>query len=153
MTDAAAPWTAADVPPQEGRVAIVTGSTSGLGLEAARVLAGAGAHVVIAARDAVKAGQVIESVRQQHPGASLDFSRLDTSDLTSVRLFADRWRQRRLNVDMLLLNAGISKRVPTREVTTSQGYELQFATNHLGHFALTGLAAAAGRLSQADRGW
>jgi NAD(P)-dependent dehydrogenase (short-subunit alcohol dehydrogenase family) len=71
------------------------------------------------------------------PGAHLDFSRLDTSDPASVRDFADRWWRRRLSIDILLLNAGISN-VPTREITPD-GYERQFATNYLGHFALTGL--------------
>ncbi|PVE21646.1 hypothetical protein DC522_25420 [Microvirga sp. KLBC 81] len=130
-------WTAADAPPQTGRPALVTGSTSGLGYEAALALAGAGARVVLAARDEAKAQRARASIRQIHAGAELEFRRLDAASLTSVREFAAGWRDRGTPIDILLLNAGISA-VPQRE-ETEDGFERQLATNCLGHFALTGL--------------
>jgi hypothetical protein len=87
-----AKWTAADIPPQAGRLAIVTGSTSGLGYEAALALAGAGARVVLAARDEAKAQRAMALIRQVHPGAQLEFRRLDTASLVSVREFGAHWR-------------------------------------------------------------
>ena len=130
-------WTAANIPSQTGRLAIVTGSTSGLGYEAATALASAGAQVVLAARDEAKAQGAMASIRRVHAGAQLEFRRLDTASLASVREFAARWRDGSPPIDILLLNAGISA-VPQRE-ETEDGFERQLATNYLGHFALTGL--------------
>ncbi|MXQ12396.1 oxidoreductase [Microvirga makkahensis] len=130
-------WTAADIPPQTERLAVVTGSTSGLGFEAALALAGAGARVVLAARDETKAQQAMASIRQVHASARLEFRQLDTASLTSVREFAARWHNGGHPIDILLLNAGISA-VPQRE-ESDDGFERQLATNYLGHFALTGL--------------
>jgi NAD(P)-dependent dehydrogenase (short-subunit alcohol dehydrogenase family) len=121
-------WTAADIPSQAGRTAIVTGANSGIGLEAARELARAGAHVILAVRDEAKG----EAARAQLPG-STEVRRLDLASLASVRAFADGVDR---PVDLLVNNAGIMA-VP--EGRTADGFELHLGTNHLGHFALTGL--------------
>jgi NAD(P)-dependent dehydrogenase (short-subunit alcohol dehydrogenase family) len=130
-------WTTADIPPQVGRLAIVTGSTSGLGYEAALALAASGARVVLAARNEAKARHAMASIRQVHAGAQLEFRRLDTGSLASIREFSVLWHDAGQSVDILLLNAGIAA-VLQREAT-EDGCERQFATNYLGHFALTGL--------------
>ncbi|MDP4023049.1 oxidoreductase [Methylobacterium sp. NEAU 140] len=130
-------WTAAEIPPQVGRVALVTGATSGIGYEAARALAGAGAHVVLAARDAAKAERAMAAIRAVHPQARLEARPLDTASLAAVRAFAEGWTADGRPIDVLLLNAGIAS-VPRRE-ESPDGFERQLATNHLGHFALTGL--------------
>src|SRR3954470_19976645 len=96
-------WTAADIPPQAGRLAIVTGATSGIGYEAALALAGAGAQVILAARDPDKARRAMDAIRRAHPGARLEARPLDIAHLASVRDFAARWREER-PVDVLLLN-------------------------------------------------
>ena len=130
-------WSAADIPSQAGRLAIITGATSGIGYEAARALAGARAEVVLAARDARRAEHAMASIRRDHPEARLDFRPLDTGSLASVRNFGASWQAEGRPIDGLLLNAGIAA-VPRRE-ETRDGLERQLATNYLGHFALTGL--------------
>ncbi|MFE1602380.1 oxidoreductase [Methylobacterium sp. ID0610] len=130
-------WTASDIPPQAGRLAIVTGATSGIGYEAALALARAGARVVLAARDAAKAERAMAAIRRVHAAADLVARPLDTASLAAVRAFARRWQEEGGVIDILLLNAGIAA-VPQREETTD-GFERQLATNYLGHFALTGL--------------
>ncbi|TGD93302.1 oxidoreductase [Methylobacterium nonmethylotrophicum] len=131
------PWTTAMIPPQAGRRAIVTGATSGIGYEAALALAGAGAELVLAARDTAKAEGAAAAIRRAHPGARVEIRALDTARLASVRAFASAWRDEGRGIDLLLLNAGIAA-VPRRE-ETEDGFERQLATNYLGHFALTGL--------------
>jgi NAD(P)-dependent dehydrogenase (short-subunit alcohol dehydrogenase family) len=126
--------TSFSIPDQSDRVAIVTGANSGIGLEAARVLAGAGAHVVLACRDTGKGEAAAESIGAGAPDASLAVEALDLASLDSVRAFAERVQPERL--DLLINNAGVM--VPPYE-KTADGFELQFGTNHLGHFALTGL--------------
>jgi NAD(P)-dependent dehydrogenase (short-subunit alcohol dehydrogenase family) len=121
-------WTAADLPRQDGRTFIVTGANSGIGLAAARELAGAGARVVLAVRNTEKGEQAVASI-QGHT----EVRRLDLSDLSSVRAFADEWEG---NLDVLINNAGVMA-VP--EQRTKDGFEMQIGTNHLGHFALTNL--------------
>ena len=130
-------WTPSAMPSQAGRLAIVTGATSGIGYEAALALAGAGAEVVLAARNAAKAEAAMASIRTRHPNAQLAAYPLDTARLASVQAFGDRWRAEGRPIDILLLNAGIAS-VPRRE-ETEDGFERQLGTNHLGHFALTGL--------------
>ncbi len=144
------PWTTALIPSQAGRRALVTGATSGIGYEAALALAGAGAEVVIAARDAGRAEDAARAIRRAHPGAEVAFRLLDTARLASVRAFAEEWRAEARPIDILLLNAGIAA-VPRRE-ETEDGFERQFATNYLGHFALTGLLLPHLR-NEAGRGW
>jgi NAD(P)-dependent dehydrogenase (short-subunit alcohol dehydrogenase family) len=127
-------WTAAEMPDQTGRTAVVTGANSGLGFRTALELARHGAHVVLACRDLTKGRAAVERIAAEVPTASLALAELDLADLDSVRAFADGFGDR--SVDVLVNNAGVMA-LPRRE--TKQGYELQLGTNHLGHFALTGL--------------
>jgi NAD(P)-dependent dehydrogenase (short-subunit alcohol dehydrogenase family) len=129
-------WTADDIPNQAGRTFIVTGANSGLGYVTTRELAHHGAHVIMAARDRAKGERAIEELRARQPDASLELRHLDLSDLESVKAFAEGILADRVPVDVLINNAGVM--MPPRSLTT-QGFELQFGTNHLGHFALTGL--------------
>jgi NAD(P)-dependent dehydrogenase (short-subunit alcohol dehydrogenase family) len=120
-------WTSADVARQDGRTFVVTGANSGLGASAARELAGAGAHVVLACRNVDKAKAAADTM----PG-SVEIRQVDLSDLTSVRAFAADMGP----LDVLVNNAGVMA-IP--KATTADGFEMQIGTNHLGHFALTGL--------------
>jgi NAD(P)-dependent dehydrogenase (short-subunit alcohol dehydrogenase family) len=129
-------WTAADIPDQAGRTAVVTGANSGLGLAAARALAGAGAEVVLACRDTAKGEAAVESIRAELPEAWVALEALDLSSLDSVRAFAERFGADHEGLDLLINNAGVMA-PPRRQ--TADGFELQLGTNHLGHFALTGL--------------
>jgi NAD(P)-dependent dehydrogenase (short-subunit alcohol dehydrogenase family) len=131
-----AKWTAADIPDQSGRVAIVTGANSGLGLHTALELARNGAHVVVAARDERKGEAAVERIRSEAPEGTAQLRRLDLADLASVRAFAAAAGEALERVDLLVNNAGVMA-IPRR--TTADGFEMQFGTNHLGHFALTGL--------------
>ena len=123
------------MPSQAGRIAVVTG-TGGLGLETALVLARAGADTVIAGRDAAKGAVAVECVRAAHPAAKVRFEELDLASLKSVSAFAKRLADRTDRLDLLVNNAGVM--VPPVRKETADGFELQFGTNHLGHFALTG---------------
>lgn len=127
-------WTAAQIPPQTGRIAVVTGSNSGIGLITARELARAGGTVVFACRDTAKAETAATQIEAALPAAKLEIAELDLSSLESIRSFAKRYPHDHL--DLLINNAGVMA-PPRRE--TVDGFELQFGTNHLGHFALTGL--------------
>jgi NAD(P)-dependent dehydrogenase (short-subunit alcohol dehydrogenase family) len=127
------PWTPDQIPDQHGRTAIVTGANSGIGLAAARELARAGAHVIMACRDTAKGERAAQSIREQVPDAELDVAALDLASLDSVRQFAEGYSF--AGPDLLINNAGVM--VPPKR-TTADGFELQFGTNHLGHFALTG---------------
>jgi NAD(P)-dependent dehydrogenase (short-subunit alcohol dehydrogenase family) len=129
-------WSAEDIPDQSGRLAVVTGANSGLGLATARGLAGAGAEVILAVRDTAKGERAASEIRASMPAAVLTVSELDLADLASVRAFADRLER----VDLLVNNAGVM--APPRRLT-KDGFESQFGTNHLGHFALTGLLLGA----------
>ncbi|MEU6419266.1 oxidoreductase [Streptomyces spiralis] len=129
-------WTADRIPHQNGRVFVVTGANSGLGLATTRALARKGAHVILAVRDEAKGQRAVAEVTAESSGARLQVRRLDLSDPDSVRAFADRLRSDGVRPDVLVNNAGVM--APPRTLT-AQGHELQFAANHLGHFALTGL--------------
>lgn len=129
-------WTAESIPDLTGRTFVVTGANSGLGLEATRLLAAKGAHVVMTARDLVKGEAALARVGQDVPGASVELRTLDLADLDSVRAFAEGLRDDRVALDVLINNAGV---MMTPQRTTKQGFELQLGTNHLGHFALTGM--------------
>jgi NAD(P)-dependent dehydrogenase (short-subunit alcohol dehydrogenase family) len=131
-----AKWTAKDIPDQTGRVAIVTGANSGIGLIAARELARHGATVVLACRDTAKGEAALSEIVAGHADAKGVVSELDLSSLASVRAFAERYLAEHKTLDLLVNNAGVM--APPRRETTD-GFELQFGTNHLGHFALTGL--------------
>ena len=129
-------WTASRIPDQTGRTFIVTGANSGLGLATSRQLARRGAHVIMAVRNEAKGRQAIADLADAQPDASLELRRLDLADLDSVRAFADRIHADGVPVDVLVNNAGVM--MPPRALSP-QGHEIQFAANHLGHFALTGL--------------
>ena len=128
-------WTAADVPDQSGRTALVTGANSGLGLQTATALAGAGATVLLGCRNLEKAKAATAEISSQHPGADLETVELDLGSLASVERAADAVAARGGDLDLLVNNAGVMA-PPRRE--TADGFELQLGTNHLGHFALTG---------------
>jgi NAD(P)-dependent dehydrogenase (short-subunit alcohol dehydrogenase family) len=127
-------WTAADIPAQAGRVAVVTGANSGLGYESAKALAEAGAHVVMAARNATKAQAARDAILADRPDASLELVDLDLGDLGSVRSAADAILAAHPAVDILLNNAGL---MAMPEGRTTDGFETQLGVNHLGHWALT----------------
>ena len=132
MTD----WTFDNIPPQTGRTAIVTGANTGIGYETALALARKGAHVILACRDLKKAEAAVERITAERPAGSARARELDLSDLESVRRFAEKFAAEHERLDLLINNAGVM--VPPYS-KTAQGFELQFGTNHLGHFALTGL--------------
>jgi NAD(P)-dependent dehydrogenase (short-subunit alcohol dehydrogenase family) len=129
-------WTASDVPDQHGRVAVITGGTGGLGLATARVLAEHGATVVLAARDPAKLSRAVAELQAAQPSGSVQTAELDLAALESVRKAAADLSGRFATLDLLINNAGLM--FPPYGLTRD-GYELQFGTNHLGHFALTGL--------------
>ena len=130
-------WTPAQMPDLSGRVAVVTGANVGLGLHTSIELARHGAHVVMTARDPRRGDEALGQVRVQAPGTSVELARLDLADLASVRAFADTTLGAHGRIDILVNNAGVMA-LPTRQVSVD-GFEMQLATNHLGHFALTGL--------------
>jgi NAD(P)-dependent dehydrogenase (short-subunit alcohol dehydrogenase family) len=136
MADQQRRWTAADVPDQSGRSAVVTGASGGLGLETAKVLAGRGAAVVLASRDLGKAERAADQIRSAAAGAAVLVVHLDLGSLASVRTAAEQINAACPSLDLLINNAGVMA-IP-REVT-EDGFERTLATNHLGHFALTGL--------------
>jgi NAD(P)-dependent dehydrogenase (short-subunit alcohol dehydrogenase family) len=124
-----------------GRTAVVTGASAGLGCETARVLAAAGAHVVLAVRDADgKGAAAAATIREQVPGASLEVAELDLTSLDSVRAFAKQFIATHDRIDLLVNNAGV---MATPFGRTVEGHELQFGTNHVGHFLLTNLLTPA----------
>ena len=131
------PWTTADLPDLTGRVAVVTGANSGLGYETALALAGCGAQITMAVRDIAKGDNAATEMRRAHPDAVIEVSELDLASLASIREFASRWSADHPNgLDLLINNAGVMA-LPHR--LTADGFEMQIGTNHLGHFALTGL--------------
>src|SRR6266403_1744271 len=131
-----AKWTSDDVPGQHGRLAVVTGANTGLGFETAQVLAARGASVVLAVRDIEKGKHAAARIAGTAPGANVMVQPLDLTSLDSIRAAADELRARHPRIDLLINNAGV---MFTPKQTTHDGFELQLATNHLGHFALTGL--------------
>ena len=138
-------WSTADIPDQSGRVAVVTGANGGLGLETARALAAAGAHVVMAARNLEKAAAAIDDIRAGAAEAALEVVELDLSSQASVHEATAQILGAHDRIDILVNNAGVMG-IPERR--SVDGYEMQFATNHLGHYALTALLMPA--LLQAD---
>jgi NAD(P)-dependent dehydrogenase (short-subunit alcohol dehydrogenase family) len=134
--NSAVKWTAADIPVQGGRVAIVTGGNNGLGYAVVKALADHGAHVVLAVRDLDKGRTAVEGLRQQNHSVDCSLQKVDLAALDSVRAAADELKTRFPRIDLLINNAGVCW---TPYMTTADGFELQFGTNHLGHFALTGL--------------
>src|SRR6478672_502208 len=131
-----AKWTSDDVPGQRGRLAVVTGANTGLGFETARVLAARGASVVLAVRDTDKGKAAAARIAGTAPGVNVTVQPLDLTSLESVRAAAGELRARHPAIDLLVNNAGV---MLTPRQATRDGFELQFGTNHLGPFALTGL--------------
>ncbi len=129
-------WTAKDVPDLSGKTIVVSGGNSGIGYQAALELARKGARVVLACRDSVKAVRTVEAIRGTHPGAHVESMELDLASLVSVRDFAKAFLERHDALHVLCNNAGVMA-IPRR--VTADGFEMQLGTNHLGHFALTGL--------------
>jgi NAD(P)-dependent dehydrogenase (short-subunit alcohol dehydrogenase family) len=143
------PWTAADIPDLAGKTAVVTGANGGLGLESAKALAGAGAHVVMAIRDRAKAEAAEAEIMAAHPDASLELVDLDLGSQASVKAAAATIVERHPTVDILINNAGLMA-LPERR--TEDDIEMQFGVNHLGHWTFTAgllpslLAAEAARV-------
>ncbi len=142
-------WSIQDIPPQHGRLAVVTGATGGLGLETALRLASAGAEVVLAGRNAEKGRAALEHVRRIASNANIRFAMLNLASLASVRAFAAAMVAEGRPLHLLVNNAGVMD-LPERRLT-EDGFELQFGTNHLGHFALTGLLLPLLTAAQAPR--
>ena len=131
-----APWSVEQIPDLRGTTALVTGSNSGIGRETARELARKGAWVVMACRSEAKANAAIEDIRATVPEAQVEFLQVDLSDLDSVKAAAERFNAGHDKLDLLCNNAGVMGHHAVQ--LTKQGFEMQFGTNHLGHFALAG---------------
>ncbi|MGI4828861.1 MAG: oxidoreductase [Janthinobacterium lividum] len=130
-------WTAADMPTQAGKTVLVTGANSGIGYQAALELARHGAHVLLGCRSESKGNAALDRLKREVTKASVEIAIVDMASLSSIRAFASQYVSRGGTLDILVNNAGVMA-VPSREFT-SDGFERQFGTNHLGHFALTGL--------------
>jgi NAD(P)-dependent dehydrogenase (short-subunit alcohol dehydrogenase family) len=128
-------WTTADIPPLNGKTAVITGATGGLGYETALALAGAGAAVVLTGRNEAKGRHALQQIRSQFPNAGITYENLDLAKLASVADFAARFAAGHQSLDLLINNAGVMA-LPKRQ-QTSDGFEMQFGTNYLGHYALT----------------
>lgn len=124
------------IPDQTGKQVIITGSNSGIGFEAAKVLAAKHAEITMACRNTAKGESAAETIRAAHPGAAITVMELDLADLDSVRQFAEQFKESHEELHLLINNAGVM--APPKRRETSDGFEIQIGTNHLGHFALTG---------------
>ena len=129
-------WTTAAIPDQTGRTAVITGANTGLGYETAAALAAKGAHVVLAVRNPDKGKEAALRIERATPGAHVALQELDLTSLDSVRAAAEQLKSNYDAIDLLINNAGV---MFTPRSTTKDGFELQFGTNHLGHFAFTSL--------------
>lgn len=143
-----AKWNPSDMPSQAGKLAIVTGANSGLGYYTALELARKGAQVILACRAKDKTEAAIQDIRKVVPEAKLEFMALDLADLKSIRAFAQVFLSKHKKLDLLVNNAGVMA-LPFRK--TADGFEMQIGTNHLGHFALTGLLLDALKASPGAR--
>ena len=128
-------WDSENISDQKGKVVIITGASSGLGFEAAKVLATKNATVIVAVRSEEKGNNALETIKEETPNADIQVMLVDLSDLESVKKFADNFKKKFDKLDLLINNAGVMNPPYTK---TKDGFELQFGTNHLGHFALTG---------------
>jgi NAD(P)-dependent dehydrogenase (short-subunit alcohol dehydrogenase family) len=129
-------WTTADIPDQSGRVAVITGANTGLGYWTAEMLADKGAHVVLAVRNLDKGKDAVDRITAKSPKADVALQQLDLTSLDAIRKTAEELKAAHERIDLLINNAGV---MYTDKATTKDGFELQFGTNHLGHFAFTGL--------------
>jgi NAD(P)-dependent dehydrogenase (short-subunit alcohol dehydrogenase family) len=125
------------MPDQRGKIAIVTGANSGIGYETARALAFKGAQVILASRDVEKGTGAVQQIRAEHPAAAVEVMQLDLADQSSIRRFVEAFLSRYDRLHLLINNAGVMAVPELRR--TADGFEMHFGTNHLGHFALTGL--------------
>lgn len=128
-------WTAANIPQRNGGLAIITGSTEGIGYEDALALSSSGWNVIMMGRNAQKGAKSIAKIHQFNPKAELSFEKIDLADLSSIKSFASKMISNGQAIDLLINNAGVM--TPPNRLETADGFELQFGTNHLGHFALT----------------
>ncbi|WP_458129975.1 SDR family oxidoreductase [Pseudomonas sp. Z2-11] len=142
-------WSTSDIPSQKGRIVLITGGTSGMGYEDALALARAGADVIIAARNPERGAEAIARIRESVPDAKVQFEAVDLANLSSVSALAQRLQSKLPRLDVLINNAAIM--APPERGTSADGFELQLATNYLGHFALTGLLVPLLRQSQDAR--
>jgi len=131
-----AKWTAADIPDQSGRVAVITGANTGLGFHTAAELAKKGAHVVLAVRNVDKGSDAADRIKADNPNADIALQQLDLTSLDAIRKSAEEIKAAHQRIDLLINNAGV---MYTDKGNTKDGFELQFGTNHLGHFAFDGL--------------
>ena len=129
-------WDSENISDQKGKVVIVTGSSSGLGYETAKVLANKNATVIVAVRNEVKGNAAVESIKAENPNTDIQVILIDLSNLESIHKFTENFKKKFNKLDLLINNAGVMNPPYTK---TKDGFELQFGTNHLGHFALTGL--------------
>ncbi len=127
-------WDASLIPDQSGKIAVVTGASSGIGYEAARMLANKRAKVIIAVRDPVKGNTALDKIIAQNENADVEYMNIDLSDLESVSTFVNEYKNKYDRLDILINNAGVM--IPPYS-KTKNGFELQMGTNHFGHFALT----------------
>lgn len=128
-------WTAAQIPHRNDGLALITGSTEGIGYEDALALSSAGWNVIMMGRNAQKGAESIAKIHQVNPKAKVSFEKIDLADLSSVKALASRMTSKGRAIDLLINNAGVM--TPPKRLETVDGFELQFGTNHIGHFALT----------------
>jgi NAD(P)-dependent dehydrogenase (short-subunit alcohol dehydrogenase family) len=130
-------WTTKDIPSQRGRVAVITGATGGLGYQTALALAGAGAEVILTGRNPDKGNVALANIRAVYAKAGISYEQLDLANLVSVERFAEAFKRQDSKLDILINNAGVM--APPKRYETADGFELQFGSNYLGHYALTAL--------------
>jgi Dehydrogenases with different specificities (related to short-chain alcohol dehydrogenases) len=128
-------WTAANIPHRNNGLAVITGSTEGIGYEDALALSSAGWDVIIMGRNHQKGTESIAKINQINPMAKVNFEKIDLADLSSIKAFASKMISKGQAIDLLINNAGVM--TPPKRLETADGFELQFGTNHIGHFALT----------------
>lgn len=128
-------WTASNIPQKNEGLAVITGSTEGIGYEDALALSAAGWDVVMLGRNAQKGAESIAKIHQMNPKAKVSFEKIDLADLSSIKAFALRMTSKGQAINLLINNAGVM--TPPKRLETADGFELQFGTNHIGHFALT----------------
>ncbi|MFC4163539.1 SDR family oxidoreductase [Epilithonimonas zeae] len=128
-------WTASNIPQRKDGLAVITGSTEGIGYEDALALSSAGWNVIVMGRNAEKGADAISKIQQINPKAKVSFEKIDLANLSSIKSFASRMIERGEAIDLLINNAGVM--TPPNRLETADGFELQFGTNHIGHFALT----------------
>lgn len=128
-------WNTSNIPQRKEGLALVTGSTEGVGYETAKALTVAGWTVVMLGRNPQKGAESIAKIQQTNPSAKISFEKIDLADLASIKEFADRMIAKEQGINLLINNAGVM--TPPKRLETKDGFELQFGTNYLGHFALT----------------